>query len=132
MDLIRNWMKEKWKTNGHAKVTVLPRDFLLFSFSNEDDVANMLKLRPCFFHKKALILKRWHKGFGPETENLDLVPLWEYLPNHPIEVWNMNIIVGIAKVARTLVSVDNPTKSGIRMMKAHFCVNVDISMELPN
>lgn len=65
------------------------------------------------------------------SKNQDLVPLWICLSNLPIEIWNIKIIVAIAKAMGTLVSLDNPKILGNRMTEAHFCVNVDNTKKLP-
>lgn len=119
-------MENKRTGKGHC----ITKDFLPFNFSNEEDIVKMLELDPWFLGVKGLIIKRQHKGFRPETENLYLVPVWISLLNLPIEFWNMNIIAGIAKVVKTLVSIDNPTKTGNRMMEARFYVNAYVSKDL--
>lgn len=96
----------------------LPRDFLLFNFSNDEDVSKVLELGQCFFGRNGLVLKRRHKGYRADVENINLVPVWVYLPNLPIEFCNINMLIRIANGIDSLVSIKKVTKVESMMMNA--------------
>lgn len=130
LDLIRNWIKEKWKTTGQVDLIVMPKEFLMFRFANTDDMRMVMELGPWFLGRKGLVLKKWHVGFRPEKENFNIVPVWMNLPNLPSTFWNMNIIAAIANRIGELVTIDRTPLNESRMEVARFCIHLDITGEL--
>lgn len=83
MDLIIKWMFEKWKTVGEVELIAMLCKFLMFIFTNEEDMRMVLELRPWFMGRKGLALKKWHLDSRTNKEIFNVVPVWISLPELP-------------------------------------------------
>lgn len=89
----------------------LPREFMSFNFSYEEDIEKVMEQCPWFLGKKGLVLKKWYKGFRPKIENINLIPTWINLPNLPPEYWHMSVIIEIACNAKEFISIDRAIRN---------------------
>lgn len=68
---------------GQVDLIAMPKEFLMFQFSNEKDMQKVLELGPWFMGRKGLVLKKRTPEFRPDKENFNLVPVWILLLDIP-------------------------------------------------
>lgn len=90
----------------------------------------MIELGPKFWGKKELVIKRWEKNFSLDIENFNLILTYILLPElHPY-FFNPSVIVGVAKVIGSLVTIEWETWLKLKLVDARFIVNLDITKPL--
>lgn len=130
MDIIRQWMYEKWKITRQVDLIPLRLDFLMFKFYNEEDMENVLDLGPQFLGRKVRVLQRWNPDFIPDKKNFQLVLVCIFFPKLPTPFFNINVLKALANGLGKLFTLDKITLSEGRMDGARFCIYLDISKPL--
>lgn len=65
LDIIREWIRNKWKTKNLVQVMAMPKGYVLFRFANQEDLIPILLKSPWIFTRKAMSLEKWHPDFNP-------------------------------------------------------------------
>lgn len=121
MEIVRKWVKEKWKLKGSVSVSAMPRALFLFKFTAEEDVS--LVLSGCWsYGRNNLSLCHWKDGFDPATNLQKTTPVWVRLPGLPLEYWDEFIFKWIGNSFVHFVGVDEITITKSWLVYAHFCV----------
>ncbi|XP_059064473.1 uncharacterized protein LOC131856638 [Cryptomeria japonica] len=131
VEMVRKWVKDKWKLKGSVSVSAMPGALFLFRFIAEEDVA--LVLSGCWsYDRNILSLCRWKVGFDPTTDLQKTAPLWVRLSGLSLEYWDECIFKWIGNSFGYFVGVDDIIRSKSRLVYARFCVQAIMSMNLPN
>lgn len=131
VEMVRKWVKDKWKLKGSVYVSAMPGALFLFKFTVEEDVA--LVLSGCWsYGRNNLSLCRWKVGFDPAADLQKSAPVWVRLPGLPLEYWDESIFKWIGNSFGHFVGVDDITRIKSHLVYACFCVQATMSMNLPN
>ncbi|XP_057845052.2 uncharacterized protein LOC131054539 [Cryptomeria japonica] len=131
VEMVRKWVKDKWKLKWSVSVSAMFGALFLFKFTAEEDVA--LVLSRCWsYGRNNLSLCRWKDGFEPATDLHKTAPVWVRLPGLPLEYWDESIFKWIGNSFGHFVGVDDITRAKSRLVYACFYVQAIVTMNLPN
>ncbi|KAH9290856.1 hypothetical protein KI387_034973, partial [Taxus chinensis] len=116
----------KW--TWRIDVRALATEGFLFFFQNELEMQKVLLRSPWFYGKQALSLHRWEPGMPHDFTFHDLV-VWISLPALPLEFWEPEVLLGIARSLGKLIAVDSATKSRDKLVATQMCVNVPVGFK---
>uniref|UniRef100_A0A6N2L3N8 DUF4283 domain-containing protein n=1 Tax=Salix viminalis TaxID=40686 RepID=A0A6N2L3N8_SALVM len=123
-----------WKSMGLEKTMVLANGFMIFRFSTEAAIGDVLARGPWMFGGKAILLQQWHPGFQFDKNMIKTIPVWARLQGLPFPLWNKKGLSLAASmvVASTLseepITVDvtyewKPAKCDTCHVFGHSCKN---------
>lgn len=92
LDIIRNWIKNKWKTKNPVEVMAMPKGCVLFRFANQEDMIAILLKSPWMLGKKAITLEKWHPDFDPAVTMVKQTPIWVQMPGLLLQFWNLEVV----------------------------------------
>ncbi|GLJ53244.1 hypothetical protein SUGI_1134770 [Cryptomeria japonica] len=131
MEMVRKWVKDKWKLKGSVSLSAMPDALFLFKFTAEEDVTHVLS--GCWsYGRNNLSLYRWKADFDRAADLQKTAPIWVRLPGLPLEYWEESIFKWIGNSFGHFVGVDEITRSKSRLVYDHFCVQATMSKNLPN
>ncbi|XP_057839541.1 uncharacterized protein LOC131049493 [Cryptomeria japonica] len=131
VEMVRKWVKDKWKLKESVSVSAMPGALFLFKFIAEEDVA--LVLFGCWsYGRNNLSLCRWKAGFDLAFDLQKTAPVWVRFPGLPLEYWDESIFKWIGNSLGHFVGVDEITKTKSCLVYARFRVQATVSMNLPN
>ncbi|GLJ54373.1 hypothetical protein SUGI_1167520 [Cryptomeria japonica] len=84
VEMVRKWVKDKWKLKGSVSVSAMSGTLFLFKFTTEEDVA--LVLSRCWsYGRNNLSLYHWKVGFEPMADLQKTASVWVRLSRLPLE-----------------------------------------------
>ncbi|KAJ6333873.1 hypothetical protein OIU78_010890 [Salix suchowensis] len=98
-----------WKANGLEKTMVMSNGFMIFRFSSETKIDEVLAEGPWMFGGKAIILQRWHPGFQFDKNKIKTIPVWARLQGLPFPLWNKQGLSLAASMVGRPVACDDAT-----------------------
>ncbi|WOL01177.1 DUF4283 domain-containing protein [Canna indica] len=119
-----------WNPKGDFEALSLPSSFLIFRFSQEDDMMIALEGGPWFIQGLLIVLKRWAPGMTLERVSLSTIPIWVRVFHLPLEFWSAPIIGKIMSGIGKLLYKDNPTTTKSYIGYARICVEMDARQSL--
>ncbi|KAG5238004.1 DUF4283 domain-containing protein [Salix suchowensis] len=116
-----------WKSYGLEKVTVLDNGFIVFRFSSEESMGEVLARGPWLFGGKTILLQKWHPGFQFDKNKIKSLPVWARLHGLPFPLWNKQGLSLAASMVGKPLACDEATLKGSRMEYARVCIELDAS-----
>ncbi|KAH9327972.1 hypothetical protein KI387_000080, partial [Taxus chinensis] len=95
------------------------------------DLESMLLGGLWWLGNMSLFLKKWYPGFDHNIENINTIPIWCRLPRLPLQFWDDEILLNIAKSLGTPIRLDGPTRNRSKLAFACFCISSEMEQELP-
>ncbi|KAJ6731272.1 GLYCINE-RICH CELL WALL STRUCTURAL PROTEIN 1.8-LIKE [Salix viminalis] len=121
-----------WKSHGLEKTTVMSNRFMIFRFSIEEAIGEILARGPWLFGGKTIILQQWQPGFLFDKSKIKTIPVWARLQGLPFPLWNKEgLSLAVSMVGKPLAS-DEATMKCSRLEYARVCIEVDASFPLTN
>ncbi|KAJ6674225.1 hypothetical protein OIU85_013149 [Salix viminalis] len=77
-----------WNPFGLEKVTTISNDFIMFRFSAESSIHEIMAKGPWLFRGKSIILHKWYPGFQFDRNKINALPVWVRLMGLPFPLWN--------------------------------------------
>ncbi|KAJ6317136.1 hypothetical protein OIU78_020254 [Salix suchowensis] len=114
-----------WKSYGLEKVTVLENGFIVFRFSSEESMGEVLARGPWLFGGKTILLQKWHPGFQFDKNKIKTLPVWARLQGLPFPLWNKQGLSLAASMVGTPIACDEATLQCSRMEYARVCIELD-------
>lgn len=109
IEVVREFVKNKWKTSGLVSMATLPKGFFAFQFTCKEDSKAVRSGGPWVIGKSSLALKKWSSRVDLSDSIFEMVPVWARLLGLPLEYWNTDIYSGIANSFGELLSIDTMT-----------------------
>ena len=106
--------------------------WLIFKFTSELDMYEVLSGGPYYVFGRLLILKIMPEYFDFDTTDMIRMPIWVRFPNLPLQCWSPLCLSKLASVIGKLVHSDSPTTSMSRLSYARVMIKVDLLAELPS
>ncbi|KAJ6397271.1 hypothetical protein OIU84_020273 [Salix udensis] len=119
-----------WKANGLEKTMVMSNGFMIFRFSSETKIDEVLAKGPWMFGGKAIILQRWHPGFQFDKNKIKTIPVWARLQGLPFPLWNKQGLSLAASMVGRPVACDDATIQCSRLEFARVCIEIEASLPL--
>ncbi|KAJ6414219.1 hypothetical protein OIU84_006947 [Salix udensis] len=114
-----------WKKHGLEKVTVMENGFIVFRFSSEETMMEVLSRGPWMFGGKSLILQQWQPGFIFDKNKIRSLPVWVRLHGLPFSLWTMQGLSLAASMVGRPIACDEPTIQCSRMDYARVCIELE-------
>jgi len=105
--------------------------WLIFIFSSEIDMIEVLNGGPYYVFGRPLILKIMPEFFDFTTSDMVRMPIWVRFPNLPLQCWSPICLFKIASVLGKPVHTDTPTASMTRLSYARVLVEIDLLSDMP-
>lgn len=123
---VRN-MVVTWKVDCE----ILPHQsgWVIFRFSNKDDLEKILAEDPYFIYGRTLLLRSLPENFCFQEEDYSIVPTWVQLHNLPLQCWNTRAISRIASKLGKPLCVDNMMLERKRISFARVPIEMDTSVK---
>ena len=125
------FIKHKWALKGHASVLAMENGFMSFDFSYMQDLAGILCEGKWAIGHSTLVLQKWSSSLNLNDSFFVQAPVWVRLPKLPLEFWNEDIFVGIARTFGELLSIDPTTASKRRLNFSRICIGVREGTDMP-
>ncbi|KAJ6408731.1 hypothetical protein OIU84_008431 [Salix udensis] len=119
-----------WKSMGLEKTMVLANGFMIFRFSTEAAIGDVLARGPWMFGGKAILLQQWHPGFQFDKNKIKTIPVWARLQGLPFPLWNKKGLSLAASMVGKPVASDEATLHGRRLEYARVCIEIDATVPL--
>ncbi|XP_043710348.1 uncharacterized protein LOC122659283 [Telopea speciosissima] len=127
MEELRRASKQ-WALKGEVIMCSIGKGFVVFHFSNADDMTNIWRRGPLRVGGRSLHFQQWHKDFIVEDQALMHRLSWIHLLNLPQEYWHSDILLSITKVVGRPIAIDKKTMSSTYGHFARVCVDIDDSL----
>ncbi|XP_077226474.1 uncharacterized protein LOC143888948 [Tasmannia lanceolata] len=127
---LKQHLQRKWKLKGNFLISSLPKNFILFKFSLEEDFLKVLEAPITTYGGRPLILQKWSPECSLEKRKLSSIPIWIRFPELHLKFWTPS---GLGKLASTIghpLFMDSITAEGTHLNFARVCVEVTPEDEL--
>ncbi|KAJ6356597.1 hypothetical protein OIU78_004652 [Salix suchowensis] len=114
-----------WNPFGLEKVTTISNDFIMFRFSAESSIQEIMAKGPWLFGGKSIILHKWYPGFQFDRNKINTLPVWVRLMGLPFPLWNKQGLSLAASMVGKPLACDENTLNCNRLEYARVCVEVD-------
>ncbi|KAG5246886.1 DUF4283 domain-containing protein [Salix suchowensis] len=119
-----------WKSHGLEKTTVMSNGFMIFRFSTEEAVGEILARGPWMFGGKTILLQKWQPGFQFDKNKIRTIPVWARLQGLPFPLWNKKGLSMAASMVGKPIASDVATMQCTRLEFARVCVEIDAEVPL--
>uniref|UniRef100_A0A6N2N4Z9 DUF4283 domain-containing protein n=1 Tax=Salix viminalis TaxID=40686 RepID=A0A6N2N4Z9_SALVM len=119
-----------WKSMGLEKTMVLANGFMIFRFSTEAGIGDVLARGHWMFGGKVILLQQWHPGFQFDKNKIKTIPVWARLQGLPFPLWNKKGLSLAASMVGKPVASDEATIHGRRLEYARVCIEIDATVPL--
>ncbi|VFQ88783.1 unnamed protein product, partial [Cuscuta campestris] len=111
-------------------VGLLAPSLILLNFRCPSEYQQCFKRRIWKINGAEMVVSKWSPNFHPDHEN-PIFPVWVSLTHLPIHLQEAKALHCIARSIGNLLMMDASTSAKTRPSVARFCVELDISKELP-
>lgn len=132
IEVVREFVKNKWRTSGKVSVAALPKCFFTFEFTCREDITAVRSGGPWVIGKSSLALKKWSSNLDLSDSIFENVPVWVRLPGLPLEYWSEYIFHGIVSSFGELLLIETMTATRKRLVFARICVGVSQEAYIPS
>jgi len=126
---LSKFINSSWKCD--AKFSMHDSRWLIFTFSSEMDMIEVLSGGPYYVFGRPLILKIMLEFFYFTTSEMVRMLVWVKFPNLPLQCWSLICLSKLASVLGKPVHFDSPTASMTRLSYARLLVEIDLLADLP-
>jgi len=132
------FINSSWKNK--ANFTMHDSGWIIFAFSLELEMLDVLGGGRCFVNGRPLILKVVPEFFSFKTSDMVHMPIWVRFPSLPLKFWSSICLSKLASMLGKPIQCDAPTASMTRLSYARVLIEVDlltalstsINLVLPN
>ncbi|KAF5192141.1 zinc ion binding / nucleic acid binding protein [Thalictrum thalictroides] len=132
LEALKLQASQKWKPKGNWNITSLGKGYLHVRFEEREDFDAVWTGGPWRFGNQLMRLQEWSKNFKPDTQKQTKPLVWIKLPNLPMECWDLESIMLIARGVGYPMKVDDSTLYKTYGYYAHVLVDVDLTKTIPN
>jgi len=115
-----------WKLIGRMDCVALGNDFFLIRFQNGEDHARVLRDGPWFVGGHYLSIRGWELNFKSSKANMSSLAVWIWLPELPIEYYELSALSAIGETIGPVPRIDTHTTAETRGRFTRFCVQVNL------
>jgi hypothetical protein len=126
---LSNFISKTWKHKSNF--TIHDSGWLIFAFSSEMEMLDILGGGPYYIFGRPLILKVMLNFFNFKATDMTHMPTWVRFPNLPLKCWTSICLSKIASMIGKPTHYDASTTSMTRLSYARVLVEVDLLMDLP-
>lgn len=123
-------LKELWKPSAPMDVIALDNNFFLVRFANSGDLDFARSEGPWIIADHYLTIRQWCPEFDPFQDVLERLTVWVRFPCLPIEYYDEELLLRIARKIGEPVKVDSNTSLVTRGHFARVCVELDLTKPL--
>ena len=117
-----------WKHCGLENVTTTSNGFMIFRFTNEEQMLAVLEKGPWMFGGKNIVLQQWHPRIQFDKNKISTLPVWIRLHGLPFPLWSKQGLSLAASMVGRPLSCDESTFNCTRLEYARVCVEIDASL----
>ncbi|VFQ74605.1 unnamed protein product [Cuscuta campestris] len=114
----------------NLKIGLLSQSILFLNFKCPVDYQRCFSKRVWKINGSSMIVSKWSPDFHVDIES-PIFPIWTSLPHLPVHLQEARALYSIAKCLGNPIMMDSSTSAKIRPSVARFCVEMDITQELP-
>ena len=104
--------------------------WLLFRFSNLQDITLVWNGRPWHISGLNLVLRRWEPFFNPYSATIQRIDQWVKITRLPLELWEEESLKQLLQDVGHFIKVDDITLNRSKGKFARVCLNIDITKPL--
>lgn len=123
-------LKRLWNLEGMFHPVDIDLGFYLIKFEIKSDYNKVYTGGPQIIQDHYLTVRKWHVEFKADMVTAINTAVWLRFPLLPIEFYDEESILKIAKKLGKPLRVDNKTKESLRASYARVCVEIDLSQPL--
>ncbi|KAH9307375.1 hypothetical protein KI387_035286, partial [Taxus chinensis] len=101
-------------------------------FEREEEYLFAINGGPWLFGKTSLHLAKWRLGLDMKYFSLNAFHVWVKLSDLALELWDVEVLKGIARAIGKLLVIDSSTLAMTKMTHARMCVNAQPGKLLPS
>lgn len=113
------------------QISLLAKSIVLLKFICPLDYQRCFTKRLWKINGSMMLVSKWKPDFHVDKEST-IFPIWITLEHLPIHLHDSYALLEIAKLIGKPLMMDSSTASKIRPSVARFCVEIDVSRELPH
>ncbi|KAJ6976290.1 hypothetical protein NC653_031975 [Populus alba x Populus x berolinensis] len=125
-----SYINRTWQ--HRATFTMHYSGWLIFTFSFEYEMLDVLRAGPYAVFRRPLILKIMLAFFDFQFTELSTMPTWVRFPNLPLCCWNNICLSKIASMIGKPIQCDDPTALMTRVSYTRIFIEVDLLFVLPS
>ena len=126
---LSKFVNSSWKCS--VKLSMHDSGWLIFTFTSETDMFEVLSGGPYYVFGQPLILKIMPEFFDFATSEMVRMPVWVRFPNLPLQCWSPLCLSKLASVIGKPVHSDTSTNSMTRLSYARVLIEIDLLADLP-
>jgi len=115
---------------GQLDYLELGNGWILFRFSNLQDIALVWNGRPWHVSGLNLVLRRWEPFFDPYSATIHRIDQWVKITRLPLELWEEDSLKTLLQDVGQFIKVDDITLNRSKGKFARVCLNIDITKPL--
>uniref|UniRef100_A0A7C9CSY6 DUF4283 domain-containing protein n=1 Tax=Opuntia streptacantha TaxID=393608 RepID=A0A7C9CSY6_OPUST len=115
---------------GQIDYIELGNGWLLFRFSNLQDISLVWDGRPWHVSGLNLVLRRWEPFFDPYSATIQRIDQWVKITRLPLELWEEETLRLLLQDVGHFIKVDDITLNRSKGKFARVCLNIDITKPL--
>lgn len=93
IDMIREWVFQKWNMVECFEFVVLSNGFFLIKLCLGGDLQNILYGELYMFDQWNKFLKKWELEFEHNTQSITSIPFWIHLPILSLQYWHDEMLL---------------------------------------
>ncbi|KAJ6742872.1 hypothetical protein OIU85_016906 [Salix viminalis] len=124
---INTLAKKAWGSHGLEQVLSMYDGFLVFCFTEESAIADIMEKGPWMFGGKNIILQKWTPSFQFDRKKIAAVFVWVRLRGLPLPLWTKQGLRLAASMIGKPLSCDEQTMQCSRLDYARLCVELNAS-----
>jgi len=129
--IVMSKTRKDWSfIKGQLDYLELGNGWLLFRFSNMQDITLVWNGRPWHVSGLNLVLRRWEPYFDPYSATIERIDQWVKITRLPLELWEEETLKQLLHEVGQFIKVDDVTLNRSKGKFARVCLNIDISKPL--
>uniref|UniRef100_A0A7C9ABN9 DUF4283 domain-containing protein n=2 Tax=Opuntia streptacantha TaxID=393608 RepID=A0A7C9ABN9_OPUST len=129
--IIMSKTRKDWGfVRGQLDYLELGNGWILFRFSNLQDIALVWNGRPWHVSGLNLVLRRWEPFFDPYSATIHRIDQWVKITRLPLELWEEDSLKTLLQDVGQFIKVDDITLNRSKGKFARVCLNIDITKPL--
>jgi len=131
LSIIMSKTRKDWGfVKGQLDYLELGNGWILFRFSNLQDITLVWNGRPWHVSGLNLVLRKWEPYFDPYSATIQRIDQWVKITHLPLELWEEEALRQLLKDVGVFIKVDDITLNRSKGKFARVCLNIDISKPL--
>jgi len=131
LTIIKSKTHKDWGfVKGQIDYLALGNGWILFRFSNLQDIHLVWEGRPWFVSGLNLVLRRWEPFFDPFSSTIQRIDQWVKITRLPLELWEEETFKKLLADVGQFIKMDDITLNRSKGKFARVCLNIDITKPL--